>query len=372
MESMKRALSSIENESLVDVKKTKVEEITTKRCCNPKCCQPQPLAVDEFTKNKRAKDGLNPCCKQCKKQQIKKYNNSDRGFLKMLLNDARKSSKARNEKGRHIEFTLTIEQLKAKWAKQSGLCHLSGIPMVMRPHSDFKCSIERLDNSIGYTDDNTVLIVLEMNTCNQWDQRTIQYLFSDVRCYPIEFNNGELEAPFDVRKGRAPKKWSINDDGTVLCQHCNVVKVREDFEKKFTSGCKSCIGLKRKARVNTWYGALRILHNSARDHAKHRKMEFSLSFEELVDIMKQQGGLCYYSGKPMQSKSGDYKVSIERLNPLITYTKENTVLICQEFNSGDRTRIKTTDSNTGSAGWSNEKYELVKHSVMKMASAACN
>jgi hypothetical protein len=47
--------------------------------------------------------------------------------------------------------------------------------------------------------------------------------------------------------------------------------------------------------------------------------------------------------------------SLERLDSKKGYTIENTVLICVEFNSSDRSSISTT--STGSGQWSKEKFD---------------
>eukprot|EP01083_Nonionella_stella_P156886 508587_1 len=43
-------------------------------------------------------------------------------------------------------------------------CYYSRIPMTFVPKSDWKCSIERLKNRLGYTKDNCVLICSEFNS----------------------------------------------------------------------------------------------------------------------------------------------------------------------------------------------------------------
>lgn len=93
--------------------------------------------------------------------------------------------------------------------------------------------------------------------------------------------------------------------------------------------------------------------------AVDREMGHYLSIEEARQQLLKQRGLCYYSGVPMRTEVGDYKISLERLDPRVTYQPDNVAFVCQEFQSGDRTRLKTTHSNEGSSGWSQAKYEIV-------------
>ncbi len=57
-----------------------------------------------------------------------------------------------------MPFTIAREDLSALWAKQGGLCYLSGVPMVKEARSLFSVSVDRLDNSRGYERDNVALV----------------------------------------------------------------------------------------------------------------------------------------------------------------------------------------------------------------------
>lgn len=59
------------------------------------------------------------------------------------------------------ELTITLDDIKLLWEKQSGKCHWLNIDMsledVMIKDSPFAVSVERLDNSLGYVPGNVVL-----------------------------------------------------------------------------------------------------------------------------------------------------------------------------------------------------------------------
>ena len=81
------------------------------------------------------------------------------------------------------------------------------------------------------------------------------------------------------------------------------------------------------------------------------------TFEVLVELFRKQKGLCYYSGLRL-TNSGNWKVSLERKDVTKGYTKKNICLICQEFNSIDRSAINPEAEGCG--GWSTEKYAYVR------------
>ena len=61
---------------------------------------------------------------------------------------------------RGYEFALTVENVSEMWDKQGGRCAISGIDMCKRPRT---WSIDRKDNSLGYTIDNVWLVEKRLN-----------------------------------------------------------------------------------------------------------------------------------------------------------------------------------------------------------------
>jgi len=192
-----------------------------------------------------------------------------------------------------------------------------------------------------------------------------QHLFSGNKYEPVDFGD-QLEKPITlaIRRAKSNVSWNVNADGNVYCHKCGITQPRTSFGSALSNGCKTCISVQNKSQKETytatWWGAMKRLYDDAKRSAQKRKMEFYLTFEEMIFQLKSQGGLCYYSGVPMTSVIGDYKISIERLNVRLTYSHSNIVFICQEFNSIDNTRMKSdNDDSDGCGGWSKEKYQEV-------------
>jgi dUTP pyrophosphatase len=84
-----------------------------------------------------------------------------------------KENKLRHTAGqRGLEFSLTAQQLLAKYNAQNGLCYYTGIPMSLvstlawkqKRQADFDVmSVDRLDSNVGYTETNTVLCCNAIN-----------------------------------------------------------------------------------------------------------------------------------------------------------------------------------------------------------------
>merc|ERR1712226_1353263 len=76
-----------------------------------------------------------------------------------MLSNARRTSQLRGQ-----PCTLSLSDLLDKLWMQEGRCYYSGVPMeLLIPNSHWRMSLERLDNNLGYTLDNSVLIAAEFN-----------------------------------------------------------------------------------------------------------------------------------------------------------------------------------------------------------------
>jgi len=58
---------------------------------------------------------------------------------------------------------ITLDQLKAKWDQQQGICHYSGERMTFTGGDDTLVSVDRVDSNLGYTNENTVLCCYQVN-----------------------------------------------------------------------------------------------------------------------------------------------------------------------------------------------------------------
>jgi len=123
--------------------------------------KPCPRCGNAFPKTKEyfyfMGDGTLTCCKSCallKVQESRAVN-----WERVLLGEARR----RMSKG--VVVNLTVEDIKDIYKRQKGKCYWSGLEM--KPSSVNKYplqpSLDRIDNSKGYTKDNVVLCCLSFN-----------------------------------------------------------------------------------------------------------------------------------------------------------------------------------------------------------------
>jgi len=128
----------------------------TKWCS--RCTAWKPLT--DFNASSKSWDCLGglcrPCASETNKERYQKYERED--SLKAVFSLFKKSAHPRG-----LTFDLTFEVVQALWDRQSGRCYYSGLPLVTELNSPNKVSIDRLNSSLGYTEDNVVLCTSRVN-----------------------------------------------------------------------------------------------------------------------------------------------------------------------------------------------------------------
>ena len=262
-------------------------------------------------------------CKECKSKVGRAYSSTQTGFFKKMAMRMAERAVKWKEKCRADVGVCEVDSdtLVKIYNDQKGLCAYSGLPMVTKPLSDWQASSERLDNDLGYSVSNIVLVCLEFNTGNtQWSRDKVKKL-RELQSEPVDLD--ALKDQVANAKGR----WS---------------------ESSFR---QYVVNLIASAKTHS----LKIAKNSQRSKENSK---FTLTVDDILQKIIDQKGRCAYSSIPLTYKrKGAYRVSIERINNRLGYTKENIVLICLEFNSIDRSSI--SDNATGSSQWSKTKFEYL-------------
>lgn len=273
--------------------------------------------------------------------------------MKNIHNNARQRAK---KKG--LEFDLSFSELVGMLELQGGKCAYSGVSMeVEQPNSHWRMSLERVDNHMGYTTSNCVLVAAEFNSCDfsrarnvdpesvlgtaQWSLRKVQEV-SRLRSQSVSFN--ELVIDIEDARGSANQLGRPKTSRGSIATH---------YDMRFTYGYKTTKRLKR----SFLRGHLQTCLGNARQRAKLREQDCCITVDFLLDLLEWQGGLCYYSRVPLQYKQvhTDWRLSIERLDNSIGYTPDNCVLIAVEFNTPDHSRNVAVTEVFGTAQWSREK-----------------
>ena len=137
------------------------------------------------------------------------------------------------------------------------------------------------------------------------------------------------------------------------CSKCKKIKSVTDFyESQRGTKCKECIlkvtrDYKRKKRLDPEHRKkegisqkerrVRLWQNTLIHDSKHRKIENTLTVEDINEMMEKQNGLCYWFKIPLipsNKKKHPQQPSLDRLDSNKGYTKDNVVLCCYSANIG--------------------------------------
>ena len=112
----------------------------------------------KFSKNKTRSNGYNNECQVCHKGRLREYRMKPMGRAHSLNSAMRSRCK---KKG--LECTISVDYIAKKIA--GGVCEVTGIPFDLSTdgtrvnNRSFCPSVDRIDPSLGYTEDNVQIVV---------------------------------------------------------------------------------------------------------------------------------------------------------------------------------------------------------------------
>jgi hypothetical protein len=234
-------------------------------------------------------------------------------FIPKLKSSAERRSALRNEKGREMEFTVTVPFLHKLRADQSSLCAISGVELKFCPGVVHMASLDRIIDKLGYTNEN-------------------------VRFVDTRFN---VEAKWTV------EKW--------------VLFVGPDWQMNANALAAALPPTTTEVDGFTLMDKLGTIANNANERNKAKMASGETPPDGLLPITKKflramwdnQGGRCAYSNWPMSwgsIKCTDWTVSIERLHKG-WYTHNNIALIVAECNASEYRTERFSSTNLEPIGW---------------------
>lgn len=340
----------------------------------------------------RANGSVSSYCKSCRKKKCIDYKRTLRGNASTLVCSARHRAKVKG-----WACNLDIDFILDKILHQQGRCAYSGVQMEMLlPHSDWRMSLERLNNAIGYVQENCVLIAAEFNTTetisrrvameatsgsSKWSLQKVKY-FRTERLFNVDLQvldmlieaasipYQSIQSPAVLTPSECQREGLFNH---FRCSKCGSWKPATYFSHSrrsrtgLRSQCKQCDCKYNFARRLTLRGHAQELLNHARGRHKLGKWRgnFELNIDSVLETLRSQRGRCFYSDVPLSfaQLNVDWMMSLERLDNSWTYTRENSVLVALEFNTAVQSR--TASEVFGSGQWSRRKVEHVWGSLEK-------
>ena len=256
--------------------------------------------------------------------------------------------------------THGLDQLKLQMDDNGQLlCDLTKIKLSFEKGSLFYLSPERLDQSKPYLykdhngqiQRNFVFIAQLLNTTKQMTKE--KWLKICLSYYINQQYGVTIDLCHQVSKG---------DYTNIPTERFNIVKkhlesVQNTYDECITYSKKS-VGEKRHQKSPILYKSLQIILDSIKDRGKKNKSKQGdiSRIEQLLDLWKNNYGLCHYSEHKMNVEIGldqEFQPSPERLNDSGSYSESNVRFICAELNVG-----KTKGFSDSNESGSNSKIVL--------------
>ena len=218
-------------------------------------------------------------CKTCYRDSCRDYRRTLRGNAVVMVGAATLRAKKHG-----MNCSLTRRDILDMLLDQGGRCAYSEVPMeLLIPQSHWRMSLERLDNSKGYSRENCVLICAEFNS-------------SDYSRSP----------GVDRASVRGTAQWSpekIRFVGEAFACEVDQQKLARDVEEALS---KRLVSIPRNpapfsstyAYYHTLRGKAKVMANSAATRSRKWGRTCDIDCHHIFDMLLAQGGRCFYSGVP--------------------------------------------------------------------------
>jgi hypothetical protein len=325
----------------------------TKECST--CHLEQP--IENFTIQRNTRSGYKSACKSCASNSKRLGSHKPANFIAQMIRHGIGEDRAKNRVPLPGEAYLTSEEVLEM--AETG-CYYSGRPVKFYPDGGDQASLDRLDNVRPHVSNNVVLCQLRFNTANRWTREKYVHMMNGA---DIPLSEDEIKQSMAVCKKTYKKNESLyNDGGQLQCVQCELYFDTDTYlQNQHHRGCKDCRAACERARQGTVIGALSALLSKAKSRGRRdERKKCTLTLQDLIELYMKQQGLCKYSSLRLRSSIGDWKMSLERIDPRKKYCIDNVVLIVQELNCIDNT-IKREDDLRLNGGWSKEIVEQYRH-----------
>lgn len=140
---------------------------------------------------------------------------------------------------------------------------------------------------------------------------------------------------------RISESRKLHEWGQQRCLRCRTIYPRDNkhfnrLKTGFQSVCKQCQTTMTTTAYYAAHDSLEhaIKHKLAKAKRYHRaRFQEYLSVSDAIGLFHAQHGLCYYSGRPMTYLPHQpTSLSMDRLDPSKSYTKDNVVFCCSQIN----------------------------------------
>ena len=265
-------------------------------------------------------------CKSCSKTRDSIYRNTLRGKILSMYRDIKNDIRLFSYTPE--EPLITFTEFLLQYISQGGICAYSGKPLLIKSHDNKTISRERINNKKGYINGNVIFIFKIFNVSpgqTEGSDWSIEKINKMKELITQEINLSEIIAlTTEIKKNKQ------GNQGEILPEE-DQLKRRELGEVEW-----------KKYYHNRYLQQYRknpkgfILGNII-GHRDYDKKQFGrkgdITLDTILDLLILQKGRCCISNIPLNLiQTGQFTMSIDRIDNTKPHDMNNVRLMCKEFN----------------------------------------
>jgi hypothetical protein len=254
--------------------------------------------INKYTSKKDNKIYWNSTCKKCKSLQDKYkyeneifrnnkieqttiYRNTELGFKSQMLHDAKKNKK-------FIFSNISLDIINKLQSNQLNKCALTGIKLIWQTRNPHQASIDRIDSSKGYIEDNIHLVILPINLMK------------------LDYNIGDFKNILQIIKYENQEHIEHIENIDIY----NMYNTNKIFRKK----------------IQTMFNKI----NS-------RTYNVYININDILNKLQECNMICCLSNVKMTYQKNNWNViSVDRIDSSKNYSIDNIQIICWILNCAKR------------------------------------
>ena len=264
-------------------------------------------------------------CKSCSKISGHNYRDTIRGKFLSLYRDIKND----------IRFTYTPEkplitftEFLLQYINQGGMCAYSGKPLLIKTHDDKTISRERINNKKGYINGNIVFVFKIFNVSpgnikeGDWSVEKINKM-KDLIHKKINLNDLILLTEEIKKNKQGNQGKNLPGEDQIKRQDLGEIEWKKYYHNRYSKEY-------RKSPKGFILGNI-TSHNIYDTEKFGRKGDLTL--DSILDLLVLQNGRCCISNVPLNLiQTGEFVMSIDRIDNTKPHDINNIRLVCKEFN----------------------------------------
>lgn len=183
--------------------------------------------TSDFSIKNQTNDGLECICRICKSTHSKKKYSETKTQTKNAYMLSRAKTRA---KDKNLEFNIDINDVVIP-----NICPVLNIPIILGANNETKSnapSIDRIDNSKGYTKDNIIIISYKANIIKNSASLNEMYLIYknwfeiNTKQSPVYFKKNSVRDNVRSRKKKHKIDYNLSNDDFIIPEFCSVLGIK--------------------------------------------------------------------------------------------------------------------------------------------------